>query len=894
MHNQHRKQVERYPFDIDSLDAFIEKCLSENNISDLTRLTTYLRRYISPLVVIDLLRSNTLPNLLIDRELDHITALIIDIRGFVRTTQSGEHSDQGLSGVAHLLRTFFSQIIQIAFEHRGFVGEFAGDRVLITFGFPDTAESHMDEAQQDGTALHIRQAVSTALAIQNLSEQIRSDDRFPPETQRFEVGIGICAGRKAWIGDIGTDKSASVSATWRQELTVISAGVNIAARAEELTKDDLLLAQAPTRKIIIDETTLVGLKQWIGASIEAVDLGNINVRGLGEMVHLYHLVEVYSALDVSQPITDSDRAPVDWICTHIDGAIERDMSLKMHRALAEVGQQITTREARSEQSVFEQIIVRVRESFNAHKASLYQRDPSNGELIVMSSIGPHPLAAGTRLSRGIGIAGMVAETGKPFITHDVHHAAAWRGSNLDPDIHAMVCVPLVAAGSLVGVLQLMDDNIGTFSEEDLTALNVFAGLAAVALDNARAYNQELRLTRGRAIITQAFSSAQSLSEVLNAVMEAICESLSARNATLYLVDQETSELVFEKIISESSTPPVPGTKLPPGTGIVGWVVANKQARLILNTQTDPDWYGRIGSDIRSMICTPLMVRGHILGVIQVLDNRPNAFDEHDLDVLTWLSASAAIAVNNAIQLDQARKKLIASEAIAGLGAISGKLAHNLKNQVGAIKAIARFQIKSDDPRIQAKIQQIITAADEALAEVKGFMQPLTGWAPSDVDICELLTILVNTVREPLADRSEKLTTRARIQIDLSIDDGTYIIYAGSDQIEYIFRNLIDNAVRAIDERGSGEGRIHVQLHHELLNEISWVSVEIADTGIGISPENLGRIFDLAYTTRPEGTIGGYGLFWVRLNIERLGGKITVQSERGLGTTFQVRLPIAHQ
>jgi hypothetical protein len=97
-----------------------------------------------------------------------------------------------------------------------------------------------------------------------------------------------------------------------------------------------------------------------------------------------------------------------------------------------------------------------------------------------------------------------------------------------------------------------------------------------------------------------------------------------------------------------------------------------------------------------------------VGAIQVLDRMPNRFDHEDLETLKWLSASAAITVYNVEQMEQARRKLIASEAIAGLGAIAGKIAHNLKNQVSGIKTIAKYQLKINDEKNQTSLPQILS------------------------------------------------------------------------------------------------------------------------------------------------------------------------------------------
>jgi GAF domain-containing protein/class 3 adenylate cyclase/anti-sigma regulatory factor (Ser/Thr protein kinase) len=898
MQNDHQNPAPKSIGDKVMNNAFLDEYFRSNNIHDLVRLTTYLRRYVSPLVVADLVRNDQLDLLLQQTEVDAVTALIVDIRGFVRTTQFSEQHGYGLDSVAHLLRVFFSRIIEVAFENYGLVGEFAGDRVLITFGFPDTDSGSAMTGSLHAIDVQAFRAVRTAFAILELSEQIRMDSRFPPAARRFEVGIGICGGRRAWIGDIGSNHNTDALPVWRQELTVISAGVNIAARAEELTKNDQLLAISPTRKIIVDEVVHDSLVQRLQPDHYLMtDLGALNVRGLDERVRLFHLRDVNSTvIDLSQAISEHDRKLVERICAYIDGAIERNATVKIHRALAEVGNQIVSGVELHSETVFEQIIEQVQLSFHAHKATLYQYDLQTGELIVLASIGPRPLPPNSRLPRGRGIAGRVAESGEAYLTGNVHQDEHWRGAMHDPEIHSMVCVPLILRHQTVGVLQIMDEQEGRYDDADLDALQVFARLAAVALQNAHHYAEELRLARGRNIITQAFAGAQSLDEVLTAVMEAVAETLTAQNATLYLIDQETGELMFEKIVSESAFPPTRGTRLPKGTGIVGWVVAHKEARLIRDTRTDPDWYGRIGTDMRSIICTPLVARGVVFGVIQVLDKRSNAFDEADLQILNWLAASAAIAVNNAVQLNQARRKLIASEAIAGLGAISGKLAHNLKNQVGAIKTIAAFQLKSDDPRMQRKIQQIVAAADEALAEVRSFMQPLTGWSPTTVSLAAVLQHLVTQLTPEMIERADPILGRSRIELVLQLAEQAdqCDIYAGLEQIEYILRNLIDNAQRAIDEAQREQGLIEIQLRRELINDVGWALLEVKDNGIGIPPDSLDKVFELSYTTRPEGSIGGYGLFWVRLNVERLGGRISAVSAHSQGTTFQVRLPLSFE
>jgi two-component system, NtrC family, sensor kinase len=251
-----------------------------------------------------------------------------------------------------------------------------------------------------------------------------------------------------------------------------------------------------------------------------------------------------------------------------------------------------------------------------------------------------------------------------------------------------------------------------------------------------------------------------------------------------------------------------------------------------------------------------------------------------------------VAVNNAAQLDQAQSRLIASEAVAGMGAIAGTLAHNLKNYVTGIRQIARELVTTADPETEELMGEIIEATDLALAEVNSFTQPLTGWEATDVELDTTLLELARQVAKSLKGRQNTLLQKARIAVECQPFGHKVFVHAGKEQLHWIFRNLIDNAIRAIDEKGEPEGKITLRISRiESISETEWVTVQVEDTGKGIPRENIERIFDRSFTTRPEGTVGGYGLFWVRLNVGRIGGKIAASSEPGVGTTFDVRLPL---
>jgi two-component system NtrC family sensor kinase len=103
-------------------------------------------------------------------------------------------------------------------------------------------------------------------------------------------------------------------------------------------------------------------------------------------------------------------------------------------------------------------------------------------------------------------------------------------------------------------------------------------------------------------------------------------------------------------------------------------------------------------------------------------------------------------------------------------------------------------------------------------------------------------------------------------------------------VQQVILNLLENAIDAIGENGAITVTTRV--------DGNMVAMDIADSGEGISKENLAKVFDPFFTTKPTGEGTGLGLSIVYSTLSKIGGTINVHSEQGLGTTFTVRLPFA--
>ncbi|HEX9726864.1 MAG TPA: ATP-binding protein, partial [Vicinamibacteria bacterium] len=121
--------------------------------------------------------------------------------------------------------------------------------------------------------------------------------------------------------------------------------------------------------------------------------------------------------------------------------------------------------------------------------------------------------------------------------------------------------------------------------------------------------------------------------------------------------------------------------------------------------------------------------------------------------------------------------------------------------------------------------------------------------------------------------------------DVDIADGLPTIRLDRRLIQRTLINLVENSLNAIN----GSGRVTVRARPDASRDGDGVELEISDTGMGIDPAVRHRIFEPYFSTRASGT--GLGLAIVRKAVEEHGGSISVESERGKGTTVRVRLPL---
>ena len=230
------------------------------------------------------------------------------------------------------------------------------------------------------------------------------------------------------------------------------------------------------------------------------------------------------------------------------------------------------------------------------------------------------------------------------------------------------------------------------------------------------------------------------------------------------------------------------------------------------------------------------------------------------------------------ELEQAQSQLIRTEKLAALGQLSAGVAHEINNPLGTITIYAHLLLKSmeaDDPR-REDVALIVSEANRAKEIVQGLLSFAreTKLRPGLTNVNELLEDVFGLVANQSLFHNIKIKKLFSPNLPTIIADAT--------QLKQVFLNIILNAAQAMEGRGN--------LTVTTVQEKKQIKVKIQDTGPGIPPEIMDKLFSPFFTTKEKGT--GLGLAISYGIIERHSGKIDIETKLGKGSTFIISLPVS--
>jgi len=234
------------------------------------------------------------------------------------------------------------------------------------------------------------------------------------------------------------------------------------------------------------------------------------------------------------------------------------------------------------------------------------------------------------------------------------------------------------------------------------------------------------------------------------------------------------------------------------------------------------------------------------------------------------------------ELSAMQVRVAQSERLASLGMLAAGVAHEVNNPLGAIltlTALTLEDMKEDDPN-RGNLEEVVRQSTRCRDIVKGLLA-FSRQSKTDKELVD-----VNKIIEETLALVAKQAQFFNVNVICNCDPELPAVMADRSQLQQVFMNILVNAVQAMDERGT----ITIVTRH--VAPAHCIELAISDTGRGIPPEQISRIFDPFFTSKASGEGTGLGLSIAYGIVTTHGGTIHVSSEIGKGSTFTIRLPVA--
>ncbi|QDT35121.1 ATP-binding protein [Thalassoglobus polymorphus] len=381
----------------------------------------------------------------------------------------------------------------------------------------------------------------------------------------------------------------------------------------------------------------------------------------------------------------------------------------------------------------------------------------------------------------------------------------------------------------------------------------------------------------------------SRDELLRRILDLTLESVGADRGCMLVTDSKTDR-IEPSVVSHR-----PGVnvdeRMPISTTVVEYVIQNGQGVRTSDAQHDSRFDGGqsiLKAGIREVMCAPMHGRYELMGVIyvdttnsplQFEDPQRGQFNDQLLRLLLAIGRQSALAIENFRYQDS----MITAERLAAVGQTVAIMSHHIKNILQGVRGggyLVDMGLKDENKELIQKGWTIVERNQERIYNL--VMDMLTFSKERDPKL-EMTSI--KSVVEDVAELMQQRLADRGVQLKIDIDDGIPESMIDPEGFHRAILNLIINAVDALEDQP--QPRISISCRFSPSEELYYL--DITDNGTGIDPVDLPKLFSLFESSK--GSAGtGLGLSVSRKVLQEHGGEITVESELGRGTRFQLQWP----
>jgi signal transduction histidine kinase len=478
----------------------------------------------------------------------------------------------------------------------------------------------------------------------------------------------------------------------------------------------------------------------------------------------------------------------------------------------------------------------------------------------------------------------------PDVLHRVSRAAGYR---------SLLVLPLLREGEAIGAISVGRRAAGLFPDDMVALLRTFADQAAIAMENARLFQEarERSLALARSLeevsalneVTRAISASLELRQVLDTIVRQAVRLTSSDAGFIvefrgrggrfvelssYGVGDDVRDIVEHRIAEDDA--------------VLGAIRETARMFQVADVEAAPRFVLRevcLAAGFRALLNVPIPGVPVTGGLIVVLRRTPGRWTDREVEMLTALATQSKVALDNAALFAEAQA---ASRAKSHFLA---NMSHELRTPLNAIIGYTELIQDKTYGEVPPKIGAVLSRVEASGRHLLGLIN----------DVLDLSKIEAGQVTLALADYSmrdvvhvvvqsvESLAAEKRLALNVDVPPSLPAGRGDERRLTQVLLNLVGNAIKFTDA-----GHVDVRV---ALDDGAFV-VSVTDTGPGIAPDDQRRIFEefqQADTSSTRGKGGtGLGLAIARRIVEMHGGRLGVESAPGAGSTFRFHVPVRAQ
>jgi GAF domain-containing protein len=471
----------------------------------------------------------------------------------------------------------------------------------------------------------------------------------------------------------------------------------------------------------------------------------------------------------------------------------------------------------------------------------------------------------------------------------------------------ILCVPMLREGAILGIIAALRNRVEPFTDKQIALVETFASQAVIAIENVRLFTE---LQARNADVTESLEHQTATSEllkiisrttfdlqpVLQTLMDNAARLCHAKRGMIFRQDGD----VYRVAVAYDAIPELlrhleKNLVTAGRSTVTGRAIAERRPVHVHDVLTDTEYEwgeaARLGN-YRTVLAVPQLREGVPIGAIALTRDKVEPFTDKEIALVTTFADQATIAIENVRLFNEIQDKSRQLEiANRHKSQFLASMSHELRTPLNAILGIAQvLQVEAKLSKREDNLeplQRILNAGRHLLALINDILD-LSKIEAGRMEL-QLEPVALPPLLDEFKSNMEPLVTQNGNSLAVTCASEVAAVYADPVRLRQVLLNLGSNA-----SKFTKNGTVSLAIDREEIDRRHSVRFRISDTGIGMTPEQVSRLFQdfvQAETTTARNYGGtGLGLAISKRLCQMMGGDISVESEPGTGSTFTIRLP----